>query len=81
MIVSYTEPLNLNKTTSYCNKIYVHIVYEWSQNGKCALIPANLLHLDVTEYHLHLYLHSCVLNDRPTYILCWPTSLSWCQVP
>ena len=35
----------------------LHTVYNGHKNGKFALISANVLHLDVTECYLHLYLH------------------------
>ena len=65
MIASYTELSNPNKTTSNCNKTYI-LFMNGHKNGRCVLTLANVSHLDVTESHLHLYLHmSSLFNDQP----------------
>ena len=33
------------------------------KNGRCILTPANVSHLDVTECHLHLYLHMSSMTN------------------
>ena len=51
------------KSTFNCSRTYI-LLMNGHSNGKCGLMSANVLSLDVSECYHHLYLHNYVLNDQ-----------------